>query len=98
VWKLLRRIGYWIRHRENEKALAEELEFHRAMKQEALERQGMPAAEAARQARRALGNTLTAVETAREVWTWSWLDQFVRDTRIGARSLLKAPGFTIFAT
>src|SRR5262245_60187197 len=93
--RLLRRIGYWIRHRRHEQVLAEELEFHRAMKQEDLERQGMPTADAAQHSRRALGNTLAAIENSREVWTWSWLDQLVRDTRIGARSLLRTPAFTV---
>src|SRR2546426_8393198 len=96
--KLLRRIAYWIRHRQHEHALAEELEFHRSMKEQDLERQGMPPADAAVHSRRALGNTLLATESARGVWIWPWLDQFVRDTRVGARSLLKTPGFTIFAT
>lgn len=96
--KLLRRIGYWISHRRHEEALTEELEFHRSMKQEDLERKGIPAADAAADSRRALGNTLSAIESSREVWIWSWLDQFVRDARVGARSLLKAPGFTLFST
>jgi predicted permease len=98
MWKLLRRIGYWLRYRQNEKDLTEELEFHRSLKQQDLERNGMPAADAALHSRRALGNTLDAIERSRETWAWSWLDQFVRDARIGARSLLKAPGFTVFST
>src|SRR5262245_2765359 len=68
------------------------------MKQEDLERKGMPPADAIIHSRRAMGNTLAAIEGSREVWSWSWLDQIVRDTRIGARSLLKTPGFVIFAT
>lgn len=96
--RLLRRVGYWIRHRQHEEALTEELEFHRSMKQEDLEREGMPPDDAAIHSRRALGNTLAAIERSRETWTWSWLDQFIRDARIGARSLLRAPGFTIFST
>src|SRR5262245_60143807 len=98
MWKLWRRIGYWIRHRQHEDSLTEELEFHRSMKQEDLERQGMGRDDAAIHSRRALGNTLAAIENSRETWTWSWLDQFVRDARIGGRSLLKAPGFTVFST
>ena len=96
--KLLRRIGYWITHRQQQEALTEEIEFHRAMKQEDLERKGMPPTDATVHSRRALGNILGAIERSREAWAWSWLDQFVRDSRIGARSLLKTPGFTIFST
>ena len=96
--KLFRRITYWIRHRQMETDLAEELEFHHAMKQQGLEQEGLAPADAASQARRALGNTLAATEDARKVWIWSWLDQFVRDTRVGARALAKTPAFTIFST
>jgi putative ABC transport system permease protein len=45
-----------------------------------------------------LGSLALAADNARDEWGWTWLDQFMRDTRIGARSLLKTPGFTIFAT
>jgi predicted permease len=96
--KLLRRLTYWIRHRQEQDSLTEELEFHREMKQEHLESEGMPAAEADEHSRRALGNTLASIENSREVWTWAWLDQFVRDTRIGARSLLRTPAFVVFST
>src|SRR5262245_39376168 len=96
--KLLRRVAYWARHRQREQELTDELEFHRAMKQDELERAGMHSDDAALHSRRALGNTLVTMEDVREVWIWSWLDQFLRDTRIGARALLKTPGFTIFAT
>jgi putative ABC transport system permease protein len=45
-----------------------------------------------------LGSLTLAAENAREVWGWVWLEQFGRDTRIGTRSLLRSPGFTLFAT
>lgn len=45
-----------------------------------------------------LGSLAVVAENARETWGWTWLEQFIRDTRIGARSLLRSPGFTVLAT
>jgi putative ABC transport system permease protein len=42
--KLLRRIGYWLRHRQVDADLAEEIESHRAMVQARLDRSGLLAA------------------------------------------------------
>jgi hypothetical protein len=39
--KLLRRLGYWIRRRRMERELVEEIEFHRTLKQQALEQSGL---------------------------------------------------------
>ena len=63
--RLLRRIRYWIRRREVEAALAEELETHRALEQERLEQSGVPVAEARYASHRALGNAVLAREDAR---------------------------------
>src|ERR1700730_10463466 len=54
--RLLNRLGYWLGHRRLEADLAEEIEFHRNMKQRELEKAGLPALEASNASRRALGN------------------------------------------
>ncbi len=90
---LLRRIMFWIRRRQLDADLAEELEFHRAARQAALERDGIPADEAAAHSRRAMGNITVAREDARAVWIWSWLENALQDARHTARLVRRQPGF-----
>ena len=95
--RLLRRIRYVIYQRRANSDLAEEIEFHREMKQKELERSGLPRGEAQSESRRVLGNLSIAREDARAVWVWPAVDQLARDARVGARMLVKTPLFTIFA-
>src|SRR5262245_36489466 len=95
--KTLRRFHYWIRNRQSSHDLAEELEFHRALKQQELERSGLPNDAAESASRRAMGNTLTAMEDARRVWISLWLEQAIQDLRYAARSLARTPGFVLAA-
>jgi len=95
--RLLRRIRYLVHQRRANSDLAEEIEFHRELKQKELERSGLPRAEAQSESRRMLGNLSIAREDARAVWVWPAVDQLARDARIGARMLVKTPLFTIFA-
>src|SRR5215510_12842824 len=78
--KLLRRLVYWIRRRRMDRDLAEEIEFHRALKQESFEQSGLTSEHARTESRRALGNVFNAREDARCVWISVWLDQLERDT------------------
>jgi predicted permease len=94
---LFRRLRYWLRQRELERDLAGELEHHRAMRQQELEREGLPAAEAGYASRRALGNTALAREDARSVWIWPWLESVRQDLGYAGRSLRRQPGFTLVA-
>ena len=58
-----------------------EMEAHRALMEEP----------------RAFGNTLRLREEARDAWGWTWLDDFVQDTRFALRTLRRTPGFTLTA-
>src|SRR5262245_6243091 len=89
--KLLRRIQYWLNRRRAESELAAEIEFHRALKQEELERAGLSSKEAAAASRHELGNTLRAREESRDVWGWTWIDETLRDVRYAWRTLIKMP-------
>jgi predicted permease len=93
----LRRLLYWIRFRSFDAELAEEIEVHRAMQQEQLERSGLPAADAVAASRRALGNVTLAREDARGVWIAPWIESIGRDIAHALRSLRKQPGFTLIA-
>jgi predicted permease len=94
---LLRRFRYWINLRTRASDLAEEIEGHRAMTQEKLERSGMPAVDAADASRRSLGNVTLAREDAREVWIWPSVERLWQDVRYGARMLLRQPTFAATA-
>src|SRR5262249_20822411 len=75
----------------------EEIQFHHDMKRQELERSGVNPDDSGAATSRAMGNIGLARQDARAVWIWPVLDQLARDARIGARMLLKAPVFTIFA-
>ena len=92
---LLRRIRSWFGRRRLDDGLRDELEFHRAELQRALEAQGVNPDEAARESRRRLGNVALAREDAREVWIWRWLDTTRQDVTYALRGMRKAPGFTL---
>jgi hypothetical protein len=77
--------------------LKEELRFH--MEQHIAENRaaGMSEEEARLAALRVFGNPDLVREKTGATWNWNGLDQFLRDLRIGARTLSRAPGFAIIA-
>jgi predicted permease len=91
----LRRLAYWLRSRRAADELDEELQFHRDMAERDLRLEGVPAPDAARAARRTMGNTMLAREDARAVWVAPWVDAVWQDVRHGCRSLRRSPGLVI---
>ena len=89
----IRRVTFWLQRRRMADELREEMETHRALREDALARQGTPDADT--QSRRALGNLALAQEDARDVWIWPWLDGVVRDARYTLRSLVRRPAFAV---
>jgi putative ABC transport system permease protein len=77
--------------------LDSELEFH--LEQQVAENiaSGMAPAEARDVALRSFGNPALLREQTRATWTWSSLERFLRDLRIGVRTLGRAPAFTTVA-
>jgi putative ABC transport system permease protein len=92
---LFRRLVHALKRDRFEADLAEELEFHRAMKQRDFEDAGLGRREAGYAARRALGNVDLAQERARDIWIAPWLRDAGQDIRIALRSLRKDRAFTI---
>ena len=77
--------------------LDDELRFH--LEQQIAENvaAGMSAEEARHAALRAFGNPAALRDQARETWSWSGVESVLRDLRIGARTLLRTPGFALIA-
>jgi hypothetical protein len=94
---LLRRLSYLMRRRQIDADVSEELEIHRAMVREQLERSGLSPEDAAAASARTLGNVALAREDARDVWGWPLLERIWQDLRYGMRSLRKQPTFSATA-
>jgi predicted permease len=94
---LLRRLRYLLRRSRFDNDLAEEMEFHREMKEQELARHGGSTYDASFAARRSLGNTAVARDQSRDVWVWPSVDEFVHDLRFAVRALYRDRGFTLAA-
>jgi predicted permease len=95
--RLLARVRHLLQRQQFENDLAEEMAFHRDLKQRDLEERGQTPEAAALAARRALGSRALAQDQARDAWIWPWLADGVRDVRHAARLLRRNPGFTLIA-
>ena len=98
---MLTRARLWVasvlRRRQFDRDLADELTFHIETRAEHLQREGMSAANAKRQARLEFGALDKYQDEVREVRTGIWIEQMQQDLRHGARLLIRRPGFTIAA-
>jgi hypothetical protein len=97
LFKFLRRARFWIRHRQVDADLVAELEVHRAMTQEKLERGGLSAPEAFHASRRLLGNVTLAREDARAAWISPWIRSIGQDAAYALRAMRRQPGFSLLA-
>src|SRR4051794_7539039 len=79
--RLLRRIGYLVRKRRLEADLAEEMQFHRAMSDDA----------------KAFGSHALAQNQSRDVWIPLWIQDVAQDISFAARLLVKERRFAAAA-
>lgn len=93
--RLWRRLQFWWNRDRIEADLREEMETHRRLREHAL-REGDAVLPAAR-SRRVMGNTTLAVEDAKAVWLWPWLESVGLDLRHGVRGLRRQPTLTLTA-
>jgi hypothetical protein len=89
---LFRRVLQVLRWSRHDADLREEIEAHRALRQAALQRDGLGQDAAAQESIRAMGNVTLAVEDARDVWAMRVLDGLRQDVRAAVRGLRKSSG------
>jgi predicted permease len=92
-----RRLAFLLRKERCQDDLESEMRLHRELRAEALQRQGMDNAEAGHAAERRFGNRTLIKEVSADMWTWTWLDDFVKDLWHTGRILASNPLFSVIA-
>jgi predicted permease len=95
--RILRHLWASLRRGRLDEQMREELEQHVAWKAEELAHDGVPPAEARRQAAVAVGNLARLREDSRAVWGFPTLDSVAQDVRYGLRQIARAPAFSLVA-
>ncbi|HXI31986.1 MAG TPA: ABC transporter permease [Vicinamibacterales bacterium] len=95
--ELIRRVTHLFRRRQFDADLAEEMAFHRAMTERALEDAGVERRDAALETRRRFGSAALAADRARDVWIPAWLQDAGLDLLFAARRLTADLRFTAAA-
>jgi putative ABC transport system permease protein len=91
------RLRGFLRRRQLDRDLEDELQFHLKMRALRNREAGMSAEEAMEAARRRFGNPVWWKESIRDMWSLGMLESVLQDLRYAGRSLLKTPGFAAAA-
>ena len=83
--------------RKREKELEEEVRSHLKMAARERVERGEPTKDAEHAVRREFGNVGLVKETARDIWGWRWVEDFVLDAQYGLRMLRRNRNFTAVA-
>ena len=86
-----RRLLHLLRWSRYEADLRAEIEAHRALRQDAFERDGLAPDAAAHASQRALGNVALAVDDTRDVWAIRTVDSLRQDVRAALRGVAQEP-------
>src|SRR5262245_38146109 len=92
---MLERFKWWLNRRSRESTMNDELEAHIACETEEQIARGLDPTAAREAALRAFGNRRQVMEDARQVWTWTLVEQFIQDCVYGLRALRKNPALTL---
>lgn len=87
----------WWRRKKREQDLERELRSDLELEATEQQENGLSAEEARYAAQRALGNTTFLKEQVREMWSWRWSEDLIKDVRHAMRYLRKSPGFATAA-
>ena len=89
---LIRRVIAFCRRERLDRELAEEIQLHLELRRRSLVENGMPPADAEREARRQFGNLTVIRERSRDYWGSVAVTSFFQDLKFGARMLARSPG------
>ena len=92
---MFERLKWWLTRRSRESTMNDELEAHIACETEDQIARGLDPTAAREAALRAFGNRRQVMEDARQVWTWTLLEQFIQDCVYALRALRKNPALTL---
>jgi putative ABC transport system permease protein len=95
--RLVKRVLAFLRPGRGERELAREMAAHLQQMEDDFIGRGMPPDAARLAARRAFGGVEQAKDAQRDARSIRWLDEVRQDVRYAARTLRRAPGFTLAA-
>src|SRR5262249_1251859 len=91
--ELFRRLLFYLRRDRFDRELEDEISFHLEMKARARMLDGMQPAQARLAARRQFGNETRLKERSREMWSFRWIEDTVKDLHYTLRMIRKSPVF-----